>query len=81
MTRLSDMPPGHLLHLTDTRTKELYLVDTGATVSVFRATTKEKNQKTKGDQLSAANGTQIRTYGRRTQMCNFGALGDLEVRG
>ena len=48
-----------------------YLVDTGATDSVFLAT--DHNRKShQGEDLGAANSTSIKTYGTRDIMLNFG---------
>ena len=49
-----------------------YLVDTGATDSVFPATEEDGKRHPGGDSLGAANSTSIKTYGHRDIMLNFG---------
>ena len=55
---------GSLLYILDAKTKDKWLVDGGATVSVVPASPEIKNKGPTGAQLSAANGTPIETYGR-----------------
>ena len=55
---------GSLLYILDAKTKDKWLVDGGATVSVVPASVEIKNKGPTGAQLSAANGTPIETYGR-----------------
>ena len=55
---------GKLLYIIDAHTKEKWLVDGGATVSVIPATPEQRAAGTTGAQLKAANGTPINTYGR-----------------
>ena len=59
---------GHIsgpLFLTDRVSKRLFLVDTGAEVSVLPATALDTHTKVPGQPLQAANGSSIQTYGRR----------------
>ena len=55
---------GKLLYIVDAKTKDKWLVDGGATVSVIPATPEQRAAGTTGAQLKAANGTPINTYGR-----------------
>ena len=50
--------------LTDHRTGQRYLIDTGADVSVFPAALHDKSSITATSSLCAANGTSIRTWGK-----------------
>ena len=54
-----------LFYLQDLRSNFLFLVDTGAEVSVFPPTRLERRHKTSGPLLTAANGSIIRTYGTK----------------
>ena len=55
-----------LLFLNDTVSKRSFLVDTGAEVSVMPATGLETRTQQVGPPLLAANGSKIKTYGKRT---------------
>ena len=55
---------GNLLFIIDQKTKDKWLVDGGATVSVIPASPEQKAKGPTGAQLKAANGTPINTYGR-----------------
>ena len=60
---MSDVGPHHQqLFITDSNSGRCFLIDTGAQVSVIPATGREKQFPTT-DQLQAANGTPITTYG------------------
>ena len=56
---------GGLLFVCDALTKRQFLVDTGAEISVVPATGLDTRTKQPGPMLLAANGSSIRTYGRR----------------
>lgn len=64
------------LFVTDAITKNTYLIDTGADVSIIPATINDKQRsKHQQDQkysLFAANGTQINTFGQRNLTLNLG---------
>ena len=49
-----------LLHVTDTRRDERWLVDGGALLSIIPPTSQQRRQGPTGDQLRAANGTNIK---------------------
>jgi hypothetical protein len=55
-----------LLFLSDIVSKQQFLVDTGAEVSVLPATGFDTRTRKEGPPLSAANGSSIKTYGTRT---------------
>ena len=55
---------GSLLLVTDSKSKEQWLVDTGAAVSIIPATPEQKSRGPTGAELKAANSTPISTYGR-----------------
>lgn len=60
------------LFLTDATTKTKYLIDTGADVSILPASFKLKLKQPDSYTLFAANGTPIRTYGKRLITINLG---------
>lgn len=62
------------LCVIDTKTREKFLVDTGADVSVLAARNQKYSRPTMnaGYKLYAENGTEIRTYGERTLELNLG---------
>ena len=61
----------HLLRLFDNNSKQQFLIDTGAEVSVFPA--RRSDRLTQGDViLRAANNSSINTYGFKTLTLNFG---------
>ena len=61
----------HLLRLFDNNSKQQFLIDTGAEVSVFPA--RRSDWLTQGDViLRAANNSSINTYGFKTLTLNFG---------
>lgn len=60
------------LFATDTNTKDRYLIDTGADVSIFPASAKRKARQPSSYNLYAANGSPIRTYGREIKTLNLG---------
>ena len=55
---------GHLLHVTDSRRGEKWLVDSGAVVSIVPPTPQQRRRGPDGSKLSAANGTPIPCYGK-----------------
>ncbi len=55
-----------LFYVHDRQSGRRFLVDTGAEVSVLPATAIDKQSGPQGKQLTAANGSTIRTYGTRT---------------
>ena len=57
---------GSLLYIIDEKTKDKWLVDSGATISIIPASNEQKANGSTGAQLRAANGTPINTYGRCT---------------
>ena len=61
-----------LLFATDRNSGRKYLVDTGAEISVFPATADQRWLNKPSTFLSAANGTDIPTYGNRTIALRFG---------
>lgn len=60
-----------LLFIYDAVTKQPFLVDTGAEVSVMPATVFDKQTNQPGQSLRAANGTSIKTYGTRDILLHF----------
>ena len=62
---------GGLLFLTDCISKQQFLVDTRAEVSVLPATGLDTRTKNPGQPLLAANGSSIRTYGIITEVILF----------
>lgn len=61
-----------LLYVTDQRSKRQFLIDTGAEVSVFPATRRDKLFQTQGISLKAANNSTIPTYGKRELILDIG---------
>ena len=61
-----------LLYLTDHASKTRFLIDTGAEVSVFPATSREKLESKQGQPLVAANGSRIAVYGERNISLDIG---------
>lgn len=59
------------LYLYDKVTGSSYLIDTGADVSVFPATTQERRSITPTQSLTAANGTNINTWGTKKISVNL----------
>ena len=62
-----------LLFVKDNVTKQQFLVDTGAQISVFPASRYDRQSSSLGPMLLAANGSQIKTYGKRTMTLNIGS--------
>ena len=60
------------LSIFDTCTGEKYLVDTGAEVSVFPASRRQRQSSTPTSPLTAANGSQIATWGKACITLNLG---------
>ena len=60
-----------LLFLCDSISKQQFLVDTGAEVSVLPATGLDTRTRQPGPPLTAANGSSIRTYGTRSLSLHF----------
>ena len=60
------------LYLTDKHSGIRYLVDTGASLSVLPPLEIDKPHKGKGRSLTAANDTNIATYGERAVEVDFG---------
>lgn len=56
----------------DRDTRERFLVDTGADISVLAVTSERKIKKSSAYQLYAANNTPIKTYGEKTVRLNLG---------
>ena len=63
--------PTLLLYARDRYSGRRFLVDTGAEVSVFPATRSDRLSQSQGPKLTAANGSNIRTYGKRTISLRF----------
>ena len=63
---------GHLLHVTDELTGELWLVDSGAVVSILPPTTQQRRIGPNGTKLSAANGSPIPIYGSVSKTLKIG---------
>ena len=61
-----------LLYLTDHASKTRFLIDTGAEVNVFPATSREKLESKQGQPLVAANGSRIAVYGERNISLDIG---------
>jgi cleavage and polyadenylation specificity factor subunit 1 len=61
-----------LLLVSDVHTGRLFLVDTGAEVSLFPATGADARLQAPGQPLFAANGSPIRTFGSRQLTLNLG---------
>lgn len=67
----SGITPNRLLYATDKNTKKLFLVDTGAMVSVIPAS--DQDRRNKSDlTLTAINGTEVNTYGSRSLSLDLG---------
>lgn len=62
---------GVLFHITDNRSKQTFLVDTGAQVSVLPVPSSARLLRPSGPPLRAANNTDIPTYGTRTLNLNL----------
>ncbi|XP_005104292.1 uncharacterized protein LOC101857129 [Aplysia californica] len=60
------------LTLSDRHTGEIFLVDTGAEIFVFPASRQDRQHKIMSEPLAAANGTRIRTWGKRTFTIHLG---------
>ncbi|GFR76621.1 retrovirus-related Pol polyprotein [Elysia marginata] len=60
------------LFVTDEKSKRCFLVDTGARVSVTPASWADKVSGATGQNLQAANGSSIATYGARVVQLHFG---------
>lgn len=60
------------LFLTDKSSKTQYLIDTGADLSILPASFNHKIRKPDAYTLFAANGTPIKTYGKKIITVNFG---------
>ena len=60
-----------LLFLSDSISKRQFLVDTGAEISVLPATGLDTRIRKPGLPLLAANGSSIKTYGKRTLSLHF----------
>ena len=58
--------PAKLLHAIDENSRRRFLVDTGAKVSVYPASVSDIRSGRLGPPLEAANGTPIRSFGKRT---------------
>ena len=61
-----------LLFANDQLTGRAFLIDSGAEVSVLPASVADRKNKVKGSSLSAANGSSISTFGKRSlhfQLC------------
>lgn len=66
------MPKATQLFVTDIKSKQRFLVDTGAQVSVTPASWAERTSGATGPPLQAANGTTIATYGSKVIPLHFG---------
>lgn len=64
----------HLLYLIDSKTKKEFLVDSGAEISVYPATMHEKQTLAMSETLVAANGSGIKTFGKRELHLEFDPL-------
>ena len=60
-----------LLHIRDLKSGELFLVDSGAEVSIVKPTATEKNVLSPGLNLVSVNGFPISTYGNRIMTLTF----------
>ena len=60
-----------LLYVWDRHSGQRFLVDTGAEVSVFPASNKDQHSQSLETKLTAANGSDISTYGKRTIPLHF----------
>ena len=61
-----------LIHITDTRTNELWLVDGGALLSIIPPTASQRRRGPSGCKLRAANGTDIACFGTVTRTITIG---------
>ena len=73
------LPHSRLLYIYDQVSGRRFLIDTGAAASIYPATAAQRNAYTsQSDQnqhrLVAANGTEIRTYGKRTITVNLDVI-------
>ena len=71
MAQVAGPNHSHLLYIRDRYTGNKLLVDTGAQVSVFPASARERRMQ-KTEPLVAANGSKIDTFGTRTISLDFG---------
>ena len=60
-----------LLHIRDLKSSELFLVDSGAKVSIVKPTATEKNAPAPGMNLVSVNGSPISTYGNQIMTLTF----------
>ena len=67
-----DQKRNFLLHVTDIRRKERWLVDGGAFVSLIPPTPQQRRQGSNGMQLMAANGTGISCFGTTSRTITIG---------
>ncbi len=71
MAQVAGQNHSHLLYIRDRYTGNKLLVDTGAQVSVFPASARERRRQ-KTEPLVAANGSKIDTFGTRAISLDFG---------
>ena len=71
MAQVTGHNPSRLLYVWDRSSGHKFLVDTGAQVSVFPASAQE-HRRQKTEQLLAANGSKIDTFGTRTLLLDLG---------
>ena len=71
MAQVTGHNPSRLLYVWDRSSGHKFLVDTGAQVSVFPASAQERRRQ-KTEQLLAANGSKIDTFGTRTLLLDLG---------
>ena len=71
-TSVPGLPTSRLLHIHDPTNRLTFLSDTGAAVSVLPPTATDRKFPQPHFHLTAANGSQIRTFGRRSLTLNLG---------
>lgn len=71
MAQVAGQNHSHLLYVWDRASGHKFLVDTGAQISVFPASSQDRRMRD-GEPLVAANGTKIRTFGTRTILLDLG---------
>jgi len=70
-TAAIELNSSQLLHIKDLKSDELFLVDSGAEVSIVRPTTAEKGNSKFDMSLLSVKGSPIATYGNRVMNLTF----------
>jgi len=70
-TAAIELNSSQLLHIKDLKSEELFLVDSGAEVSIVKPTAAEKSNSKSDISLISVNGSPIATYGNRIMNLTF----------